>query len=117
MDHSMTDHIVAVFEMESAAEPLQRASERQHSLLRDWCGAAPELSPLKKCRQGRLFCITRYLFRSPGHLLECDDFLLNHDLVLDRVGMMLPLNPRLGLGAGAVCLPSVAIFRQNLDAQ
>ncbi len=39
----MIDHIVAVFETESAAEPLQRASEREHSLLRDWCGAAPEL--------------------------------------------------------------------------
>jgi hypothetical protein len=31
--------------------------------------------------------------RSPGLLFERGDFLLKHDIVLDRVGMMLPLNP------------------------
>ena len=56
-------------------------------------------------------------FRPAGLLLERGDFLLEHDLVFDRVGMMLPLNPQLGLGAGAVGLPSVTICLQNLDAR
>jgi hypothetical protein len=32
-------------------------------------------------------------FRSAGLLLERGEFLLEHDLVLDRVGVVLPLNP------------------------
>jgi hypothetical protein len=47
--------------------------------------------------------------RSPRLLLERSNFLLEHDLILARVGMVLPLNPWLGLGAGAVVLPSGAV--------
>ena len=38
----------------------------------------------------------------PGLPLECSDFLLKHDLVFDRIGMMWPLKPSFGLGVGEV---------------
>jgi hypothetical protein len=42
----------------------------------------------------KAWCLYNALsIRSPGFLLERGDFLLKHDLVFDRVGMMLPLNP------------------------
>jgi hypothetical protein len=53
MEHYMTEYIVAVFETASAAEPLQRASERQHSLLRDPTIRRQLGSAGKRCQPNR----------------------------------------------------------------